>query len=232
MKEWSRMPSYWLRDPQKFPLSAMKWAGGNKANQIAALMIYIVLVHAASDKPSAGNLKIGVSKLTYTEIGNITGLSRAKISGGLKILLDLGAILSVGLGRNNAYEIVSFENKGGWAKLPAKGLYSKDFSKIQAFHQFHLRSKNELNAMKVYLIITALRNDATNYAQVGYVKISEYTGIHRNEIKSAISLLINLGLIQVDSAKSGINEYATVNMYRLCHLEAYKHKGTSGKNQV
>ena len=229
MKEWSRMPSYWLRDEESLPLAAMKWVGGNKSDQIAALMIYIALTHNASDKPSAGNPEIGISKLTYSEIGEITGLSRAKIAGGLKVLFELEVVSSIGIGRNNVYKIVNYEAHGGWAKLPAKGLYSKDFSKIEVFHKFHLRTKNELNALKLYLIIVALRNDATNYAQVGYDKLSRYTGIHRSEIKSALSLLINMGLIQVDSATSEINQFATVNMYRLCYLEPYKHKGTTAR---
>jgi DNA-binding transcriptional ArsR family regulator len=223
------MPSYWLRDEKLLPLPAMKWLGTKKSDQIAALMIYVVLVHNASDKPSAGNPDIGISKLTYTEIAEIVGLSRAKISGGLKILLEMEVIISIGLGRNNVYKIVNYEAHGGWAKLPAKGLYSKDFSKIDAFHKLHLRSKNELNALKLYLIIIALRNDSTNYANVGYGKLSGYTGVHRNEMKSAISLLINLGLIQVDSATSEKNQFATVNMYRLCYLEPYKHKGTTAR---
>jgi len=223
------MPSYWLRDGQHPSLPAMKWIGENKSDQIAALMIYVVLVHNASDKPSAGNPELGISRLTYTEIGEIAGLSRAKISGGLKVLMALEVISSIGLGRNNVYKIVNFEAQGGWAKLPAKGLYSKDYRKIDAFHKLHLRSKNELNALKLYLTIIALRNDATNYAQVGYEKLTGYTGIHRNEIKSALSLLINLGLIQVDSAISEINQFATVNMYRPSHLEPYKHKGTTAR---
>lgn len=223
------MPSYWLRDEQQPSLPEMKWVGTQKSDQIAALMIYVVLVHNASDKPSAGNPEVGISRLTYTEIGEITGLSRAKISGGLKILLELQVISSIGLGRNNVYKIVNFEAHGGWAKLPAKGLYSKDYRKIEAFHKLHLRSKNELNALKLYLTIVALRNNATNYAQVGYEKLAGYTGVHRNEIKSALSLLINLELIQVDSATSETNQFATVNMYRLCHLEPYKHKGTTAR---
>jgi predicted transcriptional regulator len=229
VKEWVRMPSYWLRNEESLPLPAMRWYGSQKADQIAALMLYVVLVHHANDKTSAVRSEIGICDLTYTQLSDITGLSRAKVAGGLRVLLEIGVIESVGLGRNNVYKIKDFENRSGWAKLPAKGLYSKDFSKIEAFQTFHLRSKNELNALKIYLAVVALRTDSTNYAKVGYEKLSDYTGIHRNELKSAISLLINLGLLQVDSGVSDINEFATVNMYRPCHLEAYKHRGTVGR---
>lgn len=227
MKEWSRMPSYWLRDQDHLPLASMKWIGNKKADQIAALMIYIILVHHANDEITNNKPETGLCSLTYTELSEISGLSRAKISGGIAILIQFGVIAQIGKGRNNIYRIENYVARSGWAKLPARGLYSKSQEKIHAFHKFNLRSKNELSAMKIYLLIVALRNNSTNYAQVGYDRISEYTGIHRNEIKSAISLLINLGLLQVDSGNSDINQFSTVNMYRLCYLEAYKHRGTT-----
>ncbi|PAY03171.1 hypothetical protein CKO50_01195 [Pseudoalteromonas sp. HM-SA03] len=232
MKEWSRMPSYWIRDENSLPLSKMKWTGCNKADQIAALMIYIVMVHHANDEPTTKHPEVGTCELTYTRLSDITGLSRAKIAGGLRVLLNLEIIEDISVGRNNIFKITNFENRSGWAKLPAKGLYSKDLSRIEAFHSFHLRRKNELNAMKVYLVILALRSDAKNYAIVSYDKLSMYTGIHRNELKSAISLLINLNLLQVDSGVSDMNEYATVNMYRPCYLEPHKHRGTIGRKML
>lgn len=230
MKEWVKMPSYWVRDKDNLPLPDLKWIGAKKADQIAALMIYIILVQHANDSVTKDKKEIGLCSLTYTDIGDISGLSRAKISGGIKVLVNLQVISEISEGRNNIYKITNYGANSGWAKLPARGLYDKNIEKINAFHQFHLRTKNELNAIKIYLLIVSLRNNSINYAQVGYSKISEYTGIHRNEIKTAISLLINIDLIQVDSISSEINEYSTVNMYRLTKLEPYKHRGTTAKD--
>ena len=226
MKEWARMPSYWIRNEEHIPFPNMKWVGPNKSDQIAALMVYIILVHHANDEITNNRQEVGLCSLTYTELSDISGLSRAKIAGGIKILTNLDVISQIGIGRNNMYKIKNYGTRGGWAKLPTNGLYNNSYDKIHAFHKFHLRSKNELNAMKIYLLIVALRNNSSNYAKVGDERISYYTGVHRNEIKSAISLLINLGLLQVDTCDSDINEYSTVNMYRLCYLEAYKHRGT------
>lgn len=227
MKEWARMPSYWIREEDVLLLRTMRWVDPDKANQIAGLMLYMVLVHHASTEPTIDKPEAGLCSLTYSELSEITGLSRAKVAGGLSVLINLNIISQIGTGRNNIYKIAKFDAKSGWAKLPAKGLYSRDLKSIPAFQRFHLRSKNELNALKLYLLVVALRNDKTNYAQVGYERINHYTGIHRNEIKSAASLLINLGLIQVDSGSSEINDHATSNMYRLCYLETYKHRGTT-----
>ena len=229
MKEWVKMPSYWLRDEKSLPLCKMKWSGSNKSDQIAALMLYIVLVHYATEEPSTRWAEPGISELTYTQLAMITGLSRAKIAGGLKILIDLNVIRKVNEGRNNAFKISNIENKGGWAKLPAKGLYADNLTKIPAFHACHLRHKNELNAMKLYLIILALRSNEKNFAIASYDKLSEYTGIPRNQIKPAISLLINLDLVHVESGKTDLNMFATVNMYRPCHLDVRRHRGTTGR---
>lgn len=230
MKEWVKMPSYWLRDKENLPLAKMKWIGIDKSNQIAGLMVFIVLVQHSNSEITVDKQELGLCKLTYSELSDITGLSRAKVAGGLKILIKLEVISQISTGRNNVYKIENYTAKGGWAKLPAKGLYNKTHTLIPAFQKFNLRTKNELSALKIYLLIISFRTDSTNYAQISYTRISDYTGIHRNEIKAAISLLINLGMVHVDSGDSEINQYSTVNLYRPCFLEVYKHRGTISRD--
>ncbi len=220
------MPSFWLRDEDRGVLKGMRWVGPEKADQIAALMVYIVLVHRASNEATPGDPDIGVARITYSGLSDITGLSRAKISGGLKILRELDAIDVESHGKSNSYRITSYKKKSGWAKLPTRGLYSKDGRTIPAFHQFHLRLKVELNALKLYLLILALRNDEMNYAKVSYKRLSERTGVPQTEVRSAISFLTALGLIHVDKESTDLNAYSTVNIYRPCHLDRYNHRGT------
>ncbi len=141
MKEWARMPSAWLVKEGNLPLPTMRWSGDSKADQIAALMLYIVFVHSANDQPSAVRQEIGICELSYSNLSAITGLSRAKISGGIKVLVNFGVIEEISTGRNNVYKIKWYENASGWAKLPFRGLYSKDLNKIDAFQFFHLRKK-------------------------------------------------------------------------------------------
>lgn len=229
MREWARMPSHWLVNENSLPLVKMRWSGVEKADQIAALMLYIVFVHHANKYVTIKLPMAGLCALTYTELGDLIGISRTKISAGLKILVEIGVISRFGEGRNNILQIENYANKAGWAKLPAKGLYSVGNEMIHAFHKFKLRSKHELNALKIYLIIVAFRDIKTNYAKISYDRISHYTGVHRNDIKTALSLLVVLGMVHVDSSKSDLNMYATVNMYRLCYLEPYKHRGTTAK---
>jgi len=229
MKEWRKMPSDWLTKEDQCPLADMKWVGENKADQIAALMLYIIFVHHRNDNETTNAQQLGQCSLTYTYLSDISGVSRAKIAGGIKILIQLDLITEVGIGRNNIYEVKNHDVFSGWAKLPARGLYGKNQKRISAFQNFHLRVKNELNALKIYLLVVAFRSNDLNNTKISYDKISTYTGIHRNEIKSAISLLINLNMLQVDSVDSDINKYSTANVYRLCYLEPYKHRGTTTK---
>ena len=229
MKEWARMPSYWIRDEDQLPLAKLKWSGPDKTDQIAGLMLYVVLTHHANTEVTKDLSEPGLCALTYTQLSDITGLSRKKVAGGLRVLRGLNLISEISTGRNNVYQIENYGSHAGWAKLPARGLYSRDQQTLHAFHKFKLRSKNELNALKIYLLIIAQRTNTTNYAVISYDRISTYTGIARNEIRAAISLLVNLGLVHVDVGSSNLNNYSVMNLYRPSYLEAYKHRGTTAK---
>ena len=115
--------------------------------------------------------------------------------------------------------MLNFTQKGqsGWAKFPGKRIIN---SKI--FEKLHLRHKNELNALKLYFLLTAHRNTALNSTNIGYEKIETYTGIKRTDICSAISLLINYGLVQVERGVGDIN--ARSNTYRVCGID-HRHAG-------
>lgn len=229
MQKWVRMPSYWVRDPNKLPLTTMRWKGDDKSNNIAGLMLYIVLMQHASQEVSIDRPIIGTCSLSYEQMNDITGLSKTKISAGLKVLLELELIQKINKGKEKSvYQIVNFGTRGSWAKLPAKDLYNKEKNKIPIFHGFHLRNKNELNSLKLYLLIITFRDNNSNYALIGYDKITEYTGIPRNEIRSAISLLINLGLVQLNKESNNDSEHLNLpNMYRPCFVEPYKNAITS-----
>ncbi|WP_309046004.1 hypothetical protein [Marinobacter sediminicola] len=232
MKSWVKMPSYWVREESSPPLTQLRWSGDQKADQIAALMIYIVLAHHANDSPTAEFPEPGYCRLTYERLLDITGLSKAKISGGIKVLRALGLVSVETSGRVNIYKVANFGQKGGWAKLPSKGLYSKDLQRIPVFHEYKLRSKVELNALKIYFLILSFRSNDTNYAVISYERMTTYTGIVRNDIRPAVSLLVAQGLIHVDQKSTAHNDFSTSNMYRPCYVEPYRHLGTAGRAMV
>lgn len=232
MKEWVKLPSKVFMDTELSPLKSMSWVGPRKSDYISALMIYIVLAHHTNDQTSKGQGRAGTVSLSYEKLCGLTGVSRTKVSKGLKVLESLSMIEKRLEGRVNVYAIPNFLSNSGWAKLPAMGLYDKEKSYVQAFTSFKLRSKVELHALKIYLVIVAFRNNSTNYTQLSYEKISEYAFVQKNDIKSALSLLVTNKLIQIDSISTELNEFSTSNIYRLCHLEVYKHRGTNGRIQL
>lgn len=245
MQQWVKMPSKWISDldQQEPPLKQMKLKTYGVADQVAAMMLYIVFVHRANTKITIDRPVFGECSLTYSHLGEITGLSRAKISAGIQILEKLGLISVIRDGRKNKYIVSNYpgDGEGGWAKLPTKGLYKEldrdkksgnnedeipKYMKIEVFHKFKLRSKSEANALKLYLLIIAFRSEKTNSANIGYDKISKYTGILRKDIRTAISHLINFNLIHVDNVKSLNHHDQTSSAYRPLYVDSRKHAGS------
>lgn len=223
IQQWTKMPSGWTRE-ENGTLRLMKWGGSSPSDQIAALMLYIVLCSFARVRDSASDLEVGGCTLTYDRLSHCTGLSRAKVSGGLKLLEGYG-LISKSIRNGKSYFVVSnFGSDSGWAKLPVKGVFTAD-GVHRFFTQLHLRKKVELNALKLYLIILAFRDNRTCSTSIGYEKISLYTGIPRGEICPAISLLVANDMIRVDRIESISDSKNLSNQYRIRHLDNYIHNG-------
>ena len=232
MKQWIKIPTKWIIDTDKGILKKMKWVGTNKANNTAALMVYIAIAHNINHIPERGRVNIGEAILSYTDIADITSLSRALVGGAINVLINEGLITKNTSDKVNRYSIVGYEEMTGWGKLPAKKLYDSELEKIIAFKNFHLRKKVELNAMKIYFLALTLRNNSTNYAQMTYKTITQYTGIQRNDISIATSFLVATELLRINQVESKKNENQFTNIYRLVGVDPYNHAGTKGKQDT
>jgi hypothetical protein len=62
-----------------------------------------------------------------------------------------------------------------------------------------------INALKLYLLLIAHRDGATGCAMIGYNKIEESSGIWREKIRPAISMLIAHHLVRVEQEKHQAN---------------------------
>jgi DNA-binding transcriptional ArsR family regulator len=212
--DWVRLPTNWIVEERG--LLNFRWQKDKGANNVAALMTLIVLAHHADDN--------GTGELIYDQICAATGLSRSKVSGGLVTLAAEQIVVRKMNGRST-YRLEGYQRNRGWGKLPARGLY--DGNRIAAFDHFHLRRDTELNALKLYLLFVAMRNNALNVARIGYEKIREYTGIRQNKITAALSFLTSVGLVYVEAGRSRPGERPTAHAYRLVHLDPYRHPGTT-----
>jgi hypothetical protein len=179
LREWVRLPSAWIEDGglKRLRWGTSEWNSG--ADCLASLMILMVISHYADETT-------GVTKVTYDEMSTRTGLSRSKISVGLRILEDLEVIIR-STTRQSHFELARFGLTEGWCKFPARRLYQA--GRIAMFQDFNLRKPAELNALKLYYLFAARRGEDTNLANISYDTIAEYSGLDRNRIKTAISFL-------------------------------------------
>jgi hypothetical protein len=212
-----RLPNRWIEEGG---LKALHWDAGEGADAIAGLMALAVIAHHAD--PETGD-----ARLTYDEISGVAGVSRAKLSGGLKALVARRIVQTWADGRRGGYRLVGYDPERGWAKLPAAGLYHGGV--ITAFAEFGLRRRAELDALKLYYLFASRRDRERNVAVIAYPKIEDYTGVPRARITAARSLLSAAGLVYVEHVRSEARENGTAYAYRLAHLDPYRHAGTVGK---
>ena len=210
LSPWVKIPNLWI---EHGGLKAFTWTKGTGADNAAALMALFPIVHRAEE---------GHAELTYDQLCLATGLSRAKVSGGLKRLIERSIIERDG---RSGFSLVGFDPAMNWAQLPARGLYQHD--RIAMFEHFHLRLPAELDALKLYLLFASRRDRATNMAMITYDKIVERTGVNRNNIKRALNVLASAGMTHIETAPSQVSEMGIASGYRLAHLNTRQHMGTT-----
>lgn len=211
--EWVRLPSAWIENNG---LAVIPWIPGQGADNVAALLCLIAIAHRIDDH--------GVARATYDDLERATSLSRAKVAAGIS-KLEAWELIQKEVAGQSTYFLQNFDPMKGWAKLPAKALYDKD-GVMTAFKEFHLRKPVELHALKLYLLFVSRRDRDMNVALVNYDTIGKYTGLQRNQIKSALNLLAVQNLVHVERVKSWESDIGKANAYRLVGVDPYKHRGT------
>jgi hypothetical protein len=220
-QQWVRLPVNWIA---AHGLAEFKWSnGGPGSDRIAALMTLIAIAHAA-------DRETGRARLTYDELTDRTFLSRVKVSSGLTVLEQQKLITRKTDGRRSVFGLANFDPTGGWAMLPAKGMYSGE--RIRAFYDFNLRKVIELDALKLFLLLVQRRDRKSNLAIISYDKIEAYAGITRQRIKSALSFLSAFPLVYVEPQPSAQSEFGVSNAYRIVGIEPRVHQGTVGRAAI
>jgi len=171
MLDWVRLPSAWIKDKR---LRELSWKDDAGSNNTATLMVLAVIAHHT-------NPETGTAFLTYDQLTQHTGLSRTKVARGLSVLAEMG-LIDRNEGGRSACLLRDYTKDFGWSKLPARRLYNAD-GEVQFFHDLHLRSRTELDALKLYFLFAERRSNASNLALISYDKIVEYTGIDRTAVR-------------------------------------------------
>jgi DNA-binding transcriptional ArsR family regulator len=212
------LPTQWV---ERKRLAEFTWVKGTGGSQIAALITLIAIAHRTDDE--------GIARMTYDEIEHVTGMSRATVAAGLDVLENRGLLIREPEGQST-YRLADFNLSGGWAKLPAIGLY--DRGALSFAQNFGKRSKGELFALKLYLLFVSRRDRKLNLALLNYTSITEYTGLQRHQIKQGLSVLTLNGMVHVERMASWESSIGKANAYRLTHIDSYRHRGTTDLDGV
>lgn len=136
---------------------------------------------------------VTLARLTYVDINALTGLSKKLTSAGIKLLIEREMIWRVD--QAGSYGILGLGPGENWAKLPGLALMSKGQTSFFPFGHFFMRSKHELNALKVYFYYAVTRDRAKPYSEPAFERIFEKTGVAERDIATANSLLISSGFL-------------------------------------
>jgi hypothetical protein len=134
-----------------------------------------------------------VARLTYDDLSVLTKLSRNRINAGLQKLIAENMIWRVD--RSSSYGLLGSGRGKRWVKLPGRALMSPGSTHFAPFSHFHLRSKHELNALKLHLYYAHTRSEG-GYSEVGYEKIFDRTGVSERDIARANSFLLSCNILQ------------------------------------
>jgi len=212
------MPTAWIQN-QSTP-GLKEFGPQDNGSSIAALLIYVAITMEVNDRDAELAVANDTALLTYADFSKVTGLSRAMISRGIQRLVDTGLIEKATNGRNNVFKLVG--NSATWGKLPKSYLINNCL-----LDKLTHRSRNELDALKMYLLFIAFRHNQWNFALISYPKIAQYTGVQEFRIRSGLSLLVNLSLIQIDRSREIQGKKGNPpSQYRICGIDPRRHMGT------
>jgi hypothetical protein len=219
LRDWVMLPTRWIEDEG---LRAYKWTGTGTPGStfvVAFLALIAIAQHAEQET--------GVATLTYDQLTEAIGVSRTKLAAAIAVLRERRLVEKTDALGRSGYRLVGYDLTGGWAKLPARALYVG--GRMPDFADFSLRSVHEFNALKLYLTLVSRRDRKTNQAKLSYDGIMAYTGMSRDRIKGALNVLTGRGLVHVDHLPSKFSAHGVSNAYRIAHIEATRHMGTTGR---
>lgn len=193
--------------------------GDSPAADAAALMLYVALNFAVEGDLEKVDPAIPLderltarARLSYDQMQDATGLSRALVVQGLARLTERDLIRAEGTSQDRSYRIPWPAYR--FFKLPCRAIVRDGV--IRPFEGFHLRSKFDLYALKLYLYLASIRSNTAQFSMAAYETIHRGTGIPERDIKRAISQLIGCRLLAgVDREYKRIERTNEPNKYHL-----------------
>jgi hypothetical protein len=225
--QWAKFPSKWIRthvdeESGRYALSELTWRdhGGSAIAALCILMSLAIRLNQSNKQlfPSKGVVRPTTVAVSYEDLRQMTGFAKSAIARGLSILEAWKAIETAKVGRENKYRLLGLDEPGAWCQLPQASLIKGSELLLKPLP----RNRATLNATKVYLVLLALRNRELNTAAISYSKITDYTGVRREDIAQALGILATMNLIRRSDGRdfrhaiAGANDQS--NRYRIIGL--------------
>jgi DNA-binding transcriptional ArsR family regulator len=205
----------WIKIPAE-PINkgSLKLLSANAIGQsIAALKTYTALLGTTDNERTS--VTYCTSKVTLGDLETITGLSRSMVVSGINRLIELGLISAERQrGKTNTYTITLYDTTP-WGKIPFYNFLHERGPRLLC--DFRPRGKLYLNALKIYLFLSVSVDRRTQLACRTYDKIEEKTGVRRNDIHRALSILIEFKMIKLRIVANQTEEHLP-NSYEICGI--------------
>lgn len=217
---FARLPNQWIYDEGLREFSASPTRRGASG---AALKVLIALLLKAENKSSAaaGPTQGSVS-LTYEELEELTDLSRASISRGIKMLKSrqLITVVQEGRGRRNRYFITGYGAADTYGRMSVVRLYGgPNTTRVRVLHELSTRNEADVNALKLYLLFCGVYDRQRAGALISYKNIAQLTGVGEGKIRRALSVLYEHDLVKVTTPDTpAVEGQNPPNLYRILGL--------------
>ena len=190
MRPWAKLPTWWYREDY----GLQQLLGGKQAGESqAALRVY--LAAAILDERPVDSFEV-VASLSRLE--DVTGLSRPTVTKGLDRAEEAKLIRITRGGPTAASKIQLVcpeheqEQAGGWAKLPGPEV-------LKRVPEIPHRGVGGLTALKIYATLIAARPNDDPVVKLRHMTLRAKTGVQSRDVRRGITLLGNVGLIDVNS---------------------------------
>lgn len=209
--------SLWWMDTDIFR-KELSYSATGKSIAILKTIIAIALVSDFDTRES---------EVSYSDLEEITGLSRPMVNISLKWLIEKKwlKLNSNSRGRTNVYELIELDDDLSWTKLPYQPL-------IKNLKIISNRGPKSLTALKNYLMILRYRPNKEDVMRINHTTLIEKGNLRPNLVKSGNDLLLNADLIGLGRCMTRTGQFNTSpNLYYVKGLYFGK-KGVEQQSHV
>jgi hypothetical protein len=217
-KPWAMAPTSWIRDGR---IKQFQWHADKATGTAALMVLYCCIQVARPCDPSESVLCGGthVVHLTYDDVQALSGLSRASIASAFALLEARGMVLP--LPARSRYALPGLVLGMNWAKLPGRPLLSQGGT-VGAFAKFSLRSRRELDALKLFYYYCSIRDRTTVYSLSAFETIHDAIAIREADIPAANSFLLACGLLaRIQQETNAKTKHREANRYFLTGYSSF-----------